>query len=612
MSQFKALSAEEVLSIIKGKGIGRLDPLFSNCKKYKDTLIPDLIKLSTHTDLTVRYNAISVWGELDPNGAIGALLSFIRDVEKTLSDGNAADIDIGALDQKKAEAIRILSTTTHWGVDNDRKQAEEILWPIMQQYSHSFNFAEILSIFTVAEIPELSKKLHAFIKQTEGERYANILEAMLLTIKDPEVEKNAEQLLLSHDTEWSLKQEEISYKAWGLLNAYILAQPEPFSPDIISTLIDIMRKIMMYKINDSQFIDILRKLPANLLIYPQHQQVLEKFAGLNDTNLNTDVSLEKLACISPQKAASITIEYIKSNNKDPYAILILKRVVEILNIQKTSEATEALVKIKTCLTEMQKQHPDLLTITFDRSLLYLDLFVELDLPHKKEMEIATPYLLPDRRLKLHCKSNNITAQYIIDGLKQCGILSTDATKGINEFQTKWKNNEMSYYVIRELMEASCSFYLTDGEVGEFPVNYARFLTDLEGISNGVFNVFNFRQSWEGKEPKVYRFEVSFKSQTLTFEIPSSNDWYSPEPFITQLNNLLKKEGLEERFFSLYTGDQSISFTFARAKQFLDFAQKVHLPINADEKPVRMPKAEYQYLYPLSIDGFSCDYLQLDI
>ncbi|MGH1350557.1 MAG: hypothetical protein ACRBBN_07095 [Methyloligellaceae bacterium] len=610
MPGLKALSAEEVLSIIKGKGISRLDPLFSNCKKYKDTLIPDLIKLSTHTDLTVRYNTISVWGELDPNGAIGALLSFIRDVEKTLSDGNAVDIDIGPLYQKKTEAIRILATATHWEVDNDREQAEEILWPIMQQYSHSFRFAEILTIFSVAEIPELSKKLHAFIKQTEGEQYANIVEAMLLTIKDPEVEKMAEQLLLSQDTECSLKLKETSYKAWGLLNAYILARPEPFSPDIISTLIDIMRKIMMHKINDSQFIDILGKLPANLFIHPQHQQVLEEFAGLNDKNLNTHVPLEKLACISPQNAASITIEYIKNNNKDTYAGLILKRVVEILNIQKTSEATEALIEIKTCLTEVQKQHPDLLATTFNRSLFYLDLFVELDLPHKKELEMATPYLMPDRRLKLHCKSNNITAQYIIDGLKQCGILSADATKGINEFQTKWKNNEMSYYAIRELIEANCSFYLTDGEAGEFPVNYARFLTDLEVISNGVFNVSSFCQNWEGEDPKVYRFEISFKSETLAFEIPSSNDWYTPEPFIMQLNSLLKNEGMEERFFSLYTGDQSISFTFARGKQFLDFAQKIHFPINADEKPDRMPKEEYQYLYPLSIDGFSCNYLRL--
>ncbi len=121
------------------------------------------------------------------------------------------------------------------------------------------------------------------------------------------------------------------------------------------------------------------------------------------------------------------------------------------------------------------------------------------------------------------------------------------------------------------------------------------------------------QSWKdsinGAEPEFYHFNVIFNERSTSFNIPANGGLLNPEPFLTIMNYFLASVGNAGRFFNLHTRDNKGTFVYAPVEHFMGFAKAIRLPLLADAKNINHDVVPPK-LYPLAVDGYSCEYLRM--
>lgn len=117
-----------------------------------------------------------------------------------------------------------------------------------------------------------------------------------------------------------------------------------------------------------------------------------------------------------------------------------------------------------------------------------------------------------------------------------------------------------------MIEAGKDYAWFDCESFAESKSYMDLIENLSIISNNKFSPQNLNVGNEGwtENREHYIVEINFKLRNENCQIRLlCEEWFDFD-LITELNKILKKQGMEEQFYPVKTGDQSLIIVFGNA------------------------------------------------
>ena len=115
----------------------------------------------------------------------------------------------------------------------------------------------------------------------------------------------------------------------------------------------------------------------------------------------------------------------------------------------------------------------------------------------------------------------------------------------------------------EIVEAGKDYVWFDCESFEESESYIELIKNLSSISKSKFSSQNLIIEKEGwtENREYYIVEISFTLSNENYQIKLlCEEWFDFD-LIIQLNQILLKEGIEDQFYPVKTGDQSLIIVF---------------------------------------------------
>jgi hypothetical protein len=136
----------------------------------------------------------------------------------------------------------------------------------------------------------------------------------------------------------------------------------------------------------------------------------------------------------------------------------------------------------------------------------------------------------------------------------------------------------------------------DTETGFVPCHQEELIRDFAGNSDGRFRPECPIQIWHrrGEEDfdSPYTVQFIYRQRLYRFEAENYGDYYDVEAVVRAANTVLERNGQQERYIGLYTGDQCACFVFANPKAFVPIAQKYGISLS--EHPSEAMRAGRAY------------------
>lgn len=196
------------------------------------------------------------------------------------------------------------------------------------------------------------------------------------------------------------------------------------------------------------------------------------------------------------------------------------------------------------------------------------------------LESLPPEIPPFQLTKLYWLAKKLSPRKLIAKLVKNQVIEPLHPKQINVIECKWRETQSPPQVLGQIFEYAQQWHWFDAESGMIPSDYEELLYDLAEISKGQLSLTKIVQKYLPKEEKS---EITLEVNNETYHLATTDnlDYYDTESVFNGLNSFLKHLNKEEQYILLYTGDQTATVIFAKAKQFIEIAHEFMIPLQQD-------------------------------
>ncbi len=613
MGEYRTPTLQEINAYIQQDSAVVDEKLLGHCRRHAGYLIPQFADLTGTSNLLIRYRAAWLLANLDVEQGIDRLILFIQDANDFLK--NAKPTDPSELDKVRGvrdsaiEAISDLPLKMSYELE---QSLEKLSLPMLYECRSIADFERVIKILKLIESSLVIDQLNEFFSLTKGLQRAHCAVALIRSLNDANAVGAAVELLTAENSPCSLSTQSNSDDIWALVVAYLSYTGTAIDSRISQTLIGYIRN--QYNSADPATNDrvarCLELMPAQIFAEPGNEEVLDEVL---DSRLNKwvkSIAIKIVTELDPAKGCDIVFTVIKSNSKDMDAAKMLAMACRVL---RDKGATTQLAEIKSWLRKSFEADRSLLLNLHNGEFPYWEAFMEVASPTDPLIENYSLFLDPTEQMRLSCLIKEITVESIANSIEDSGqvIRLTDEAK--LKFTQDWSDGHKHYQAVCDLLASSGRFSQLDLYTGGKIPDYRVLLSELERIAAPFFVISDLVQSWRdtnnNDEPDFYHFDAIFNERSTSFRIPANGGLLNVEPFLAMMNYFLSNTGNNGRFFNLHTRDSKGTLIFAPGAHFMEFARTVHFPVLADVKNIKHNTVPPK-LYPLAVDGYSCDYLRL--
>lgn len=196
------------------------------------------------------------------------------------------------------------------------------------------------------------------------------------------------------------------------------------------------------------------------------------------------------------------------------------------------------------------------------------------------LESLPPDIPPYELTKLYWLAKKLSPRKLIAKLVKNQVIEPLPPKLINAIESKWRETQNPPQVVGQIFEHAQQWHWFDVESGMIPSDYEELLYDLAKISKGQLRLTKIVQKYLPKEEKS-EITLEANNETYHFTTTDNVDYYDTESVFNGLNSFLKHLNKEEQYILLYTGDQTATVIFAKAKPFIEIAHEFIIPLQQD-------------------------------
>ena len=175
-------------------------------------------------------------------------------------------------------------------------------------------------------------------------------------------------------------------------------------------------------------------------------------------------------------------------------------------------------------------------------------------------------------------THQITPNDAIRLLIEAGAISMPLQETLKTIKEKWQKDQQPVHLIESLLIAENRLAYFNCDAGSFPVDYVGLIEEnFLKISQDIFSTeFISQQYDENKEESEIQF--IYHNQAYSFTARNDSHWYDVVAVLKGLNGALADAGRDERFLTLYSGNESTKIIFAPEAGMRNAAKMLQIPL----------------------------------
>jgi hypothetical protein len=202
----------------------------------------------------------------------------------------------------------------------------------------------------------------------------------------------------------------------------------------------------------------------------------------------------------------------------------------------------------------------------------------------------------------------MTIHWLMNGLgptslaERLALLISDkpplALELVAQYESEWNEKQEAVSILWNILHKVERITGFDVKAADLPNAYTNKMREMANITDAVLVPEALSSSTEQIGEARLRISFVHKGQGFSFTVKDLGRYFDLESMFQGVNGVLASLGREERFFQLYTGDQTTIIVFAKELPFLELARDFRIPIEFNAEAARQRGMEYTH-YVLS-------------